>query len=67
MPYLEMFEVQENEVYTQVEITEEQAKEYRDYEEGKVDEPEWLWDLDFDLIKDKPASDDCEFTLIEDE
>ena len=32
MPYLEMFEVQENEVYTQVEITEEQAKEYKEYQ-----------------------------------
>ena len=28
MPKLEMFEIEENEVYTEVEITEEQAEEY---------------------------------------
>ena len=47
MPYLEMFEVQENEVYTQVEITEEQAKEYKKYQNGG-EYPEWVDGIDWD-------------------
>ena len=58
MPKIQKFETITDWRWLECEITEEQAKEYRDYEEGKIDEPEWLWDLDFDLIKDKPASDD---------
>ena len=26
----------------------------------------WLWDLDYDLIRDKPGNDDVEYELIED-
>ena len=47
MPYLEMFEVQENAVYTQVEITEEQAKEYKEYQDGG-EYPEWVDEIDWD-------------------
>ena len=66
MAKIQKFVTQTAWLWYHADITEEQAQEYRDYEEGKVDEPEWLWDLDFDLVRDKPASDDCEFEIIED-
>ena len=33
---------------------------------GNAEEPEWLGDLDWDLTRDKPGSDDVEYELIED-
>ena len=48
-------------------ITEEQEKEYLAWENdetGEIEEPEWLWDLDYDLVRDKPASDDIEYKII---
>lgn len=66
MPKIQKFVTQTDWFWYHAEITEEQAQEYRDYEEGKIDEPEWLWDLDFDLVRDKPASDECDFEIIED-
>ena len=41
MPKLEMFEIEEREVYTEVEITEEQAEEYKEYQNGG-EYPEWV-------------------------
>ena len=70
MPKIQKFETITDWRWLECEITEEQAQEYRDYEtalenEEDVEEPEWLYELDFDLVRDKPASDDCEYTLIE--
>tara|TARA_R100000900_G_scaffold128572_1_gene104310 strand:+ start:210 stop:419 length:210 start_codon:yes stop_codon:yes gene_type:complete len=56
-------------LWYQAEITDEQAAEWKVYENdetGEIEEPEWVDDLDFDLVRDKPASDDTEFELIED-
>ena len=47
MPKLEMFEIEENEVYTEVEITEEQAEEYKEYQNGG-EYPEWVDEIDWD-------------------
>ena len=55
-------------LWYEAEITEEQKKKYLAWENdetGEIEEPEWLWDLDWDLVRDKPASDDEEFRLIE--
>ena len=70
MPKIEKFVTQTDWLWYEAEITKEQEKEYLAWENdetGEIEEPEWLWDLDYDLLRDKPASDDCEFTLIEDE
>ena len=70
MAKMQKFVTQTDWLWYESEITKEQEKEYLDWENdetGEIDEPEWLWDLDFDLVRDKPASDDYEFTLIEDE
>ena len=40
-------------------------KAYENDETGELDEPDWLDELDYDLVRDKPASDDTEFELIE--
>ena len=48
MPYLEMYEVQENCTFTRVEITEEQAKSYKEYQENGGEYPEWVYDIDWD-------------------
>ena len=71
MPKIQKFESQVNWLWYTAEITEEQAKEYSDYEtaieiNGNAEEPEWLGDLDWDLTRDKPGSDDVEYELIED-
>ena len=39
-------------------------KAYENDETGELDEPDWLDELDYDLVRDKPASDDMEFELI---
>jgi hypothetical protein len=31
----------------------------------EIEEPDWVHELDFDLVKDKPGNDDYEFELIE--
>ena len=68
MAKIQKFVSQVDYLWYHAEITDEQAVEYRAYENdetGEIEEPEWLWDLDFDLVKDKPASDDTKYELIE--
>ena len=70
MAKIQKFVTQTDWLWYHADITEEQAQEYRDYEtalalNGNAEEPEWLYELDFDLVRDKPASDDTEFELIE--
>ena len=67
---MQKFVSQVDYLWYHAEITDEQVVEYKAYENdetGEIEEPEWLWDLDFDLVRDKPASDDIEYELIEDE
>jgi len=69
---MQKFVTQTDWLWYTADITDEQAEEYRNYlsalDNGfeDVDEPEWLYDLDYDLTRDKPASDDMEFELLED-
>ncbi len=66
---MQKFVSQVDYLWYHAEITDEQVVEYKAYENdetGEIEEPEWLWDLDFDLVRDKPASDDIEYELIED-
>ena len=37
MPYLERYVIQENDVFQKVEITEEQAEEYRKFDDGEIE------------------------------
>jgi hypothetical protein len=70
MAKIQKFVSQVDYLWYHAEITDEQAVEYRAYENdetGEIEEPEWLWDLDFDLVKDKPSSDDTKYELIEDD
>jgi len=70
---MQKFVTQTDWLWYTADITDEQAEEYRNYlsalDNGfeDVDEPDWLYELDYDLVRDKPASDDMEFELIEDE
>lgn len=72
MAKMQKFVTQTDWLWYTADITDEQAEEYRNYlsalDNGfeDVDEPEWLYDLDYDLTRDKPASDDMEFELLED-
>ena len=57
-------------LWYECDITDEQAPEYRDYEtaleiNGNAEEPEWLYELDYDLTRSKAGSDDTDFELIE--
>ena len=47
MPYLEMFEVQEHQIWTRVKISKEQAKRYKEYQNGG-DYPDWVDEIDWD-------------------
>ena len=73
MVKMQKFVTQTDWLWYTADITDEQAEEYRNYLSAldndfeDVDEPDWLYDLDYDLVRDKPASDDIEFELIEDE
>ena len=51
--------------YHSEDLTDEQLAEYKRYLNDEIEEPDWVHDLDFDLVKDKTGSDDYEFELIE--
>ena len=38
--------------YDSEDLDEEQVKEYKRYLKGEIDEPDWVWELDFDLVRD---------------
>jgi hypothetical protein len=64
MPFLEMHEIQETQVWTRVEITEEQAKEYKEWQKNGAKnnewEPEWVDSIDWgegDVEQYRPGSD----------
>ncbi len=42
-----MFEVQENQIWTRVRISKEQAKRYKEYQNGG-DYPDWVDEIDWD-------------------
>tara|TARA_B100001094_G_C17812256_1_gene614394 strand:+ start:143 stop:394 length:252 start_codon:yes stop_codon:yes gene_type:complete len=62
------FETQTNHLWYEADITKEQLDEYKKFEDsdGELDEPEWLWELDFDLVRDKCGADQATYELIED-
>jgi hypothetical protein len=69
MAKMQKFVTQTDWLWYTAELTDEQVAEYKAYENdetGELDEPDWLDELDYDLVRDKPASDDMEFELIED-
>ena len=72
MAKMQKFVTQTDYLWYVADLTKEQEEEYRNYlsalDNGfeDVDEPEWLWELDYDLVRDKPLSEDAEFELIED-
>ena len=71
MAKMQKFVTQTDYLWYTADLTKEQEEEYRNYlnaldKDEDVDEPEWLWELDYDLVRDKPLSEDAEFELIED-
>ena len=68
MAKMQKFVTQTDWLWYTAELTDEQVKEWKAYENdetGEIDEPDWLDELDYDLVREKPASDDTEFELIE--
>ena len=51
--------------YQSEDLTDKQLAEYKKYLNGEIEEPDWVHELDFDLVKDKPGNDDYELELIE--
>ena len=51
--------------YTSGEMSDEQVAEWKAFENGDVDEPEWVEDIDWELTRDKPGNDDIEYELEE--
>ena len=38
--------------YHSEDLTDEQLAEYKKYLKGEIEEPDWVWELDFDLVRD---------------
>ena len=66
MAKIEKYVKQVDYLWYHADITDEQLAEWKKYEAGEIDEPDWVHDLDFDLVRDKTGSDDYDFELIED-
>ena len=67
MAKIQKYELQRNHIWYEADITDEQLAEWKKYEAGEIEEPDWVHDLDFDLVRDKTGSDDYDFELIEDD
>ena len=67
MARIQKFVKQVDYLWYEAEITNEQLVEWKKYQNDEIDEPEWVHELDFDLVKDKSGNDDYELELIEDE
>ena len=65
MAKIRKFETQVNYLWYDADITDEQLAEWKKYEAGEIDEPDWVHELDFDLVRDKTGSDDYEIELID--
>lgn len=57
-------------LWYECDVTDEQAKEYRNYEKAlegddDVEMPDWVDELDYDLTRSKAGSDDTDYELIE--
>ena len=66
MAKIEKYVKQVDYLWYHADITDEQLTEYKRYLNDEIEEPDWVHDLDFDLVRDKTGSDDYEFELIED-
>ena len=66
MARIQKFVKQVDYLWYEAEITNEQLVEWKKYQNDEIDEPEWVHELDFDLVKDKSGNDDYELELIED-
>ena len=62
---LRKYETQTNHLVYEANITEEQLIEYKKFQDGEIDEPDWIGDLDFELTIDRCGHDECEYELIE--
>jgi len=67
MAKIEKYVKQVDYLWYHADITDEQLVEYKRYLNDEIEEPDWVHDLDFDLVRDKTGSDDYELELIEDE
>ena len=71
MAKMQKFVEQTDWLWYTAELTDKQTAEYKAYLEAlekdeHTEEPEWLYELDYDLTRDKPGSEDTTFELIED-
>ena len=52
MAKIQKFVKQVDYLWYESEITDEQLVEWKKYQNDEIDEPEWVHELDFDLVKD---------------
>ena len=67
MAKIEKYVKQVDYLWFHADITDEHLAEYKRYLNDEIEEPDWVHDLDFDLVRDKTGSDDYELELIEDD
>ena len=65
MAKIEKYVKQVDYLWYHADITDEQLVEWKRYLNDEIEEPDWVHDLDFDLVRYKTGSDDYDFELIE--
>ncbi len=51
--------------YTSGEMSDEQVAEWKAFENGEVDEPEWVEDIEWELQRQKCGGDEIDYELKE--
>tara|TARA_A100001201_G_scaffold140518_1_gene133758 strand:+ start:1855 stop:2058 length:204 start_codon:yes stop_codon:yes gene_type:complete len=67
MPKLEQHVIQEDLLYYEAEITDEQLKEFKEAESNDEEFPDWVWELDWDLENSRTGDDEVVYVKVADD
>tara|TARA_R100000081_G_C4749743_1_gene133705 strand:+ start:180 stop:383 length:204 start_codon:yes stop_codon:yes gene_type:complete len=67
MPKLEQHVIQEDLLYYEAEITDEQLKEFKEAEANDEEFPDWVWELDWDLENSRTGDDEVVYVKVADD
>ena len=67
MPKLEQHVIQEDLLYYEAEITDEQLNEFKEAEANDEEFPDWVWELDWDLENSRTGDDEVVYVKVADD
>ena len=67
MPKLEQHIIQEDLLYYEAEITDEQLEEFKQAEANDEEFPDWVWELDWDLENSRTGDDEVVYVKVADD